>query len=184
MSYVLQVGPFRDQVHPCPSHPLSTPGDQKFLAITLRSCRYVPGAFEWKTSLSPPLAQRLSHRQALPGLGLWERRLNLERAPAAPPPGPPPAGPCPAGVPGRGALFGNEPPPPAPPSKCSQDKRTVLPAMRSASSGTQGGKTLMSTKYASLLRTCCHNHPPSDKYPGGFLFVRLMLFHTIISPSL
>lgn len=155
MSYVLQVGPFRDQVHPCPSHPLSTPGDQKFLAITLRSCRYVPGAFEWKTSLSPPLAQRLSHRQALPGLGLWERRLNLERAP-----------------------------PPAPPSKCSQDKRTVLPAMRSASSGTQGGKTLMSTKYASLLRTCCHNHPPSDKYPGGFLFVRLMLFHTIISPSL
>lgn len=153
MSYVLQVGPFRDQVHPCPSHPLSTPGDQTFLAITLRSCRYVPGAFEWKTSLSPPLAQRLSHRQALPGLGLWERRLNLERAPPTP-------------------------------SKCSQDKRTVLPAMRSASSGTQGGKTLMSTKYASLLRTCCHNHPPSDKYPGGFLFVRLMLFHTIISPSL
>lgn len=92
--------------------------------------------------------------------------------------------PCPGWVSGRGALIWNEPPPPAPPSKCSQDKRTVLPAMRSASSGTQGGKTLMSTKYASLLRTCCHNHPPSDKYPGGFLFVRLMLFHTIISPSL
>lgn len=33
------------------------------------------------------------------------------------------------------------------------------------------GVTLISTKYSSLIRACCYNHPPCDKYPRDFLFV-------------